>query len=83
MTRAARPATQRGRGKCEACDDTGHVCENHPDLPWGGISTHIDACECGAGMPCPKCCKHVPHDGTHSIIECFTPARWRAPKRKP
>ena len=47
----------------------GIVCENHPDLSWP------DQCDCGAGMPSPQCCDPVPQDGTHSIIEAFTP-RW-------
>ena len=37
---------------CLLCEDSGWVCENHPDQPFTG--TH--ACSCGgAGMPCPKC----------------------------
>jgi hypothetical protein len=35
---------------CLRCEDTGLVCENHPDQPWTGPH----ACACGgAGMPCP------------------------------
>jgi hypothetical protein len=38
--------------RCALCEDTGWVCENHPDTPWDGEH----ACDCGgAGMPCPKC----------------------------
>ena len=38
--------------KCLVCKDTGWICENHPDQPFGGPH----ACRCGgAGMPCPKC----------------------------
>jgi hypothetical protein len=34
--------------KCLCCEDTGWVCENHPDQPWEGPH----ACSCGdAGMP--------------------------------
>jgi hypothetical protein len=43
--------------KCEACDDTGWVCENHPDRPseCGGNASAL-ACRCGgAGMPCLMC----------------------------
>jgi hypothetical protein len=42
-----------GRGmKCARCEDSGWVCENHPQRPWQGEH----ACECGgAGMPCPRC----------------------------
>lgn len=42
--------------KCTTCDDTYHVCENHPHLPWDGLSDSDAACGCGAGMPCPECC---------------------------
>jgi hypothetical protein len=36
--------------KCLLCEDTGWVCEAHPDQPWEGPH----ACTCGgAGMPCP------------------------------
>jgi hypothetical protein len=39
---------------CLLCEDTGWVCENHPDQPWGGPH----ACSCGgAGMPCLQCNK--------------------------
>jgi hypothetical protein len=38
--------------KCPQCEDTGWVCEDHPDTPWDGDH----ACSCGAaGMPCPRC----------------------------
>jgi hypothetical protein len=38
--------------KCALCEDTGWVCENHPDRPWEGKR----ACTCGgAGDPCPRC----------------------------
>ena len=34
---------------CETCDNTGWVCEAHPDRPWNGPN----ACGCGgAGMAC-------------------------------
>ena len=37
---------------CLFCDDTGWVCENHPDQPYTGPH----ACQCGgAGAPCPAC----------------------------
>jgi hypothetical protein len=60
---------------CPSCDGTGHVCENHRDRPWGDISVAVDACTCGAGAPCPRCCDPMPQDGKHSIIEAFTPRR--------
>jgi hypothetical protein len=37
---------------CLLCDDTGWVCEAHPDQPWQGPHE----CACGAaGAPCPRC----------------------------
>ena len=41
--------------RCENCDDTGLVCENHPDRPFTLGSKRADACECGPGMPCEVC----------------------------
>jgi len=40
---------------CGRCDGTGWVCENHPFRPWGPDSKRLDACDCGAGAPCPIC----------------------------
>ena len=40
---------------CLVCDNTGWVWENHPDRPWRGNSQRVDACDCGAGMPCELC----------------------------
>ena len=42
---------------CLNCDNTGWVCEEHPDRPWRGNSQRADACDCGAGMPyeCNPC----------------------------
>jgi hypothetical protein len=38
--------------KCLCCEDTGWVCEDHPDQPW----QDAHACTCGgAGAPCPRC----------------------------
>ena len=34
--------------KCENCDATGWVCENHPDRPWRAFSSRSDPCDCGA-----------------------------------
>lgn len=53
----------RKTGVCPQCFDTGHVCENHPDRPWGGMccdtgtkgACEHGSCGCGAGMPCPAC----------------------------
>ena len=42
--------------RCEVCEDTGWVCENHPDRPSDcGGSTSKRVCGCGAGMPCLLC----------------------------
>lgn len=62
---------------CATCDDTGHVCENHPDRPWGGISAVDTACCCGAGEPCPACCHRVQADGSTRIGDAFMPRRQR------
>ena len=40
---------------CRNCGDTGWVCEEHLDHPWSGVRTHPEACEHGAGAPCPCC----------------------------
>lgn len=41
---------------CVTCEDSKHVCENHPSLPWEGTSNSTRVCKCGgAGMPCPEC----------------------------
>jgi hypothetical protein len=41
---------------CTICDETGWVCESHPDRPTGMFSTRADACNCGdARMPCEAC----------------------------
>ena len=38
---------------CSVCDNTGWVCEEHPDRPWRGTSQRADACDCvRVGMPC-------------------------------
>jgi len=64
---------------CLSCADTGHVCENHPDRPWGAMCCDVGmyesrvcehgACGCGAGDPCPACCPQ----GLTSIADAFTP----------
>ena len=42
--------------RCEVCEDTGWVCENHPDRPSDcGGSASKRVCGCGAGMPCLMC----------------------------
>jgi hypothetical protein len=71
--------------RCQSCQDTGHVCEEHPDRLWGGMccdaagrgaaaACEHGACGCGApGMPCPACCSPVPEDGRRSITDAFVP----------
>jgi hypothetical protein len=50
-----RPALAK-KPRCEACDDTGWVCENHPNRPASCAgSKRWDVCECGPGAPC-LCC---------------------------
>lgn len=58
---------------CPNCHDCGTVCENHPDRPWGEFD-HT-GCDCGAGMPCPRCC--VPPEPGESILLAFVPAKFR------
>jgi hypothetical protein len=43
------------QGSCRNCGGVAWVCENHNDLPWGGLSNHELACDCGAGAPCGVC----------------------------
>jgi hypothetical protein len=40
---------------CVVCDDTGWVCEAHPNRPAAMFSVRPDACSCNAAMPCPVC----------------------------
>jgi hypothetical protein len=40
---------------CVVCDNTGWVCEAHPDRPAGMFSKRFDACNCGAAAPCLIC----------------------------
>jgi hypothetical protein len=58
---------------CAVCDDTGWVCEAHPDRPFRGFSSRTDACDCiGVGMPC-EACNHSDADhppSTGSSWEC-------------
>jgi hypothetical protein len=51
---------------CEFCDDTGWVCENHPQKPSSDFSKRSDACGCGAAAPCPVC--NTPGPGEESDI---------------
>ncbi len=45
--------------KCLCCEDTGWVCENHPDRPFFGDCAY----DCGgAGAPCPVCNRTDPGD---------------------
>jgi hypothetical protein len=63
--------------KCTLCEDSGWVCEDHPDAPWDGEH----ACICGAaGMHCPKCkpsdLSHPPRPPAGTHIE-FDKKGWR------
>lgn len=40
--------------KCTTCADCRWVCENHPNVPWAGLTGGEECCG-GAGMPCPDC----------------------------
>lgn len=63
---------------CPNCSDTGFVCEDHPDRPWGGIATGDHVCTChAAGMPCPTCCDLIPTDGSRHITDAFQPRHLR------
>lgn len=44
-----------GNRPCPNCDDTGWVCEGHPNRPSSIVSKRKDACDCGPGEPCPAC----------------------------
>ena len=57
---------------CGTCVGTGHVCENHPDRPWAGMTGEPECCG-GAGMPCPRCCVAIPEYQGASIDAAFTP----------
>src|SRR5262245_56520168 len=52
-TRAA--DTEHMAKDCPGMSRSLWVCENHPDQPWDGASSHENACGCGAGAPCPRC----------------------------
>ncbi len=41
--------------QCPYCKGCEWVCENHPNKPWNGESNDVNACGCGAGMPCQSC----------------------------
>ena len=83
MADAVTPANRAGQDvlavRCLHCLDTGHVCEDHPDFPWEGLSGPVEGHNCqAAGMPCGYCCSPIPEDGRHSIVEAFTPDWQRA-----
>jgi hypothetical protein len=41
---------------CLVCDNSGWVCEEHPDHPWRGTSLRTDAHDCvHVGMPYEFC----------------------------
>lgn len=69
------PAIVDESAVCPHCEDSGHVCENHPTKPWDGIVP--EGCHCGgAGMPCPACCDPIPEGGTVSICTAFVPRKF-------
>jgi len=46
--------------QCNACDNTGWVCEDHPDRP-SDCGNSPRACACGAaGRPCRVCSRPTP-----------------------
>lgn len=47
--------SEEAKAACRNCDGVDWVCENHTDRPWAHLSNHADACQCGAGSPCPVC----------------------------
>lgn len=69
----------RALHRCPSCLDDGHVCEEHPEFPFGVALKGHSGRDCGIGMPCPACCSPVPQDGKHPITEAFTPDWLRAP----
>ena len=70
-------AVSADRPHCVHCLDEGHVCEDHPDMPWEGLWGAVEghAEHGGIGMPCPACCSPIPASGEQggSITEGFTP----------
>jgi hypothetical protein len=75
-----RPRRTGQRYVCPHCLDDGHVCENHPDYPWGVKVEGHDGEACGgAGMPCPRCCSEIPEDDRISITLAFVPD-WKRPR---
>jgi len=51
---ASRLEQLKARATCR-CAGIGCVCENHPDRPWAKPGEYPNACDCGAGDPCPAC----------------------------
>ena len=44
---------------CSRCAGIAWVCENHPDRPWAKPGKYPNACDCGAGAPCPACNRYT------------------------
>jgi hypothetical protein len=66
--------------KCERCDSTGWVCENHDHRPWAQGSERADACDCGAGAPCAICNEEpgvFPRLLPGSTVICSAATGWR------
>jgi hypothetical protein len=49
---AGRLEQLKARATCR-CAGLGWVCENHLDRPWAQPGKYPNACDCGAGAPCP------------------------------
>jgi hypothetical protein len=49
---------------CKICNDTGWVCDRHPDRPYAIFSERWDACDCAPGRAC-VCNKDPVRDGRH------------------
>jgi hypothetical protein len=53
---------------CRRCAGLQWVCENHPDRPWAESGKYPNACDCGAGAPCPICNPlHRDHARTETV----------------
>jgi len=53
---------------CLRFDDSGWVCEAHPDQPWEG--PHVCG---GAGAPCPAACNRSTPDEPPRLPKGFKP----------
>jgi hypothetical protein len=68
--------------RCEVCDNTGWVCENHADRP-SDCGDSERACTCGgAGTPCLVCNQPEPGERPR-LPSCRTTMRTKARSTKP